>query len=95
VSKFKVGDRVVIVKALRADNIGRVATVLTEPRPFQHIGYAVTFGTLVHVIDAPSVLGQPTSSCPPAWLEPYRPDHNEKVAWTPELLDLCRQPERV
>jgi hypothetical protein len=95
-SRFKVGDRVVIVKSTR----GRVGTVTTvigtsvrlaaheyrNPGPWS----CLPKGTVMYILDLPPASGRRWVSAPGSWLEFYRPDHNEKGEWTDELRELCK-----
>lgn len=94
---FKPGDRVVIVRSPRPERIGEVTTVVSElapvlcERPFAYGGWGGILppGTLMHALSSEPVVTGIRVTYPPEFLEPYRPDHNERAEWTDELRKLC------
>ncbi len=94
-SRFKIGDRVVIVRSYVPDRIGVVTTVRSELR---RSTYDRTL--FVHQLDLPyggpekKWAGQPAVYTPDA-LEPYRDDGNEKAEWTDETRRICRVKEEA
>lgn len=84
---FKVGDRVVVVKAYRFhDLVGAVRTVL-RVRTYAD-------GEARYEIDEPERNPRDAVLYPLVWaaaeqLELYRPDHAERGEWTAELRKLC------
>ncbi|HEY3495502.1 MAG TPA: hypothetical protein VGK73_12485 [Polyangiaceae bacterium] len=97
--RFKVGDRVVIVRtSSRPDLLGAVVTVTSELIPFNGTSLVVAPGTPVHAVDAKPDPGFRRVVFQPSWLEPYRPDHNERadLSAMPEWIRrLTKLPEKV
>lgn len=97
--KFNVGDRVVIVKSPAPERIGTVATVVGGPEQPDALipewrALGIRYGQDFYILDLPMLraFSAETGGCvayPPQFLEPYRPDHNERAEWTEELRKLC------
>ena len=98
--RFKVGDRVVIVRAPTAEMIGAVREILD----LVPLGArtSLTWPAYMHGVAAadlgPSVRHGARVQYPLTHLEPYRPDHNERADPTamPEWIRrLTKQRERA
>jgi hypothetical protein len=77
---FRPGDRALLIKSKRGVNTGLPTTVVSHARECS------CCAMVIHDI----VMDDGRNyHCPPAWLEPYRPDHSERGEWTEELLRLC------
>jgi len=91
VSHFRVGDRVVIVRAARNPaNIGRQACVTSELIPCVDGGWDWPAGTRVHIIEAAD--GE-LFSVTPSWIEPYRDDGSERGEWDELTRRVCKVSE--
>ncbi|HEY3496824.1 MAG TPA: hypothetical protein VGK73_19130 [Polyangiaceae bacterium] len=93
--RFKVGDRVVIVKSPDHDRVGEVCTVTGYPTPVKFGPEAwhwqegeLAPGTPIYPINAKSIRVGCEVAYPASHLEPYRPDHNERA-------DLSAMPEWI
>ncbi len=89
-SKFKIGDRVVIVKSPLPNRIGQLATIISDLKLKHWTDYPPSIRRLMHKLD----LG-PNVYYPPCHLELYKDDGNEKAEWTDELTKLCKLKETV
>lgn len=103
-SRFKVGDRVVIVRSPCAEVIGTVTTITSELRKVALTSDWVLDGhlkpdALIHVLEEPS-RAHPGKHLgyPPEYLEPLPDDSSEKSTWAelPEWARrACGRKERV
>lgn len=91
---FRIGQRVRIVGGSEDEDggeecVGDVATVVSTLLPAPHdLCTEVPRGTPVHILDIVAEDGG-TVAAPPCWLAPID-DGRSPIAWTAELLKLCR-----
>ena len=91
--RFKIGDRVVIVKPYAPDSpeLGAVGTVTSDLEEAESGVWPR--GTAGHDLDLDTPVAldpDETIFYPPSHLEPYRSDGNAKGKWTRELRKLCK-----
>ena len=101
-SRFKVGDRVVIVRSHCPERIGEVASIVSDLTPAscsrgrrhqRGFCWCAQGSPLLHELDIPARAPHGVIAYPPSHLEPYRDDGSERGEWTAELKRLCRVKE--
>ena len=88
---FRIGQRARVIRDdVEPEQVGVIVTITSELRPLSDRCTPKQYaGLLVHTVDMPP--DRFGIACyPPEWLAPID-DGREPVAWSEELLDLCRE----